>query len=170
MGALTVIEAAKSSNEILVELRKIEPRLFLERQVTIGDQAVWCVVYDAGSDHPPMCVLEWRDADDHPIHELSYGIVERIKKMEQQSGSLTAEVIRKNSERIEAKRRQTQQQWAEIGTDFERLMSPGHSAVLHRGPHLRRSRDTDRSRRGGCADRYLRRQRCPTRVPDNERL
>ncbi len=140
-GALTVIETPRSQGDILKGLRGIDPRLFLERQVTLDDQAVWCVVYDAGTDNPPITILEWRDSNDHPIHELSYGIVERIQKMEQQATGLTARVMQANEDRIVKKRLETKAQWAEIGTDFERLMSPGHSAVLPRGQHLRRSRD-----------------------------
>ncbi len=140
-GALTVIESAKPHDEVLRDLKTIDPRLFLERQVTLDDQAVWCVVYDAGTDNPPITILEWRDADDHPIHELSGGIVARVKAMEQASEGLTARVMQANEQRIQAKRRETQSQWSEIGTDFERLMSPMHSAVLPRGQHLRRSRD-----------------------------
>jgi hypothetical protein len=144
-GALTVIETVKPQNEILRSLKKIDPRLFLERQVTLEDQAVWCVVCDLGSDHPPATVLEWRDSDNNPIHELSDGIVDRIAKMERQGSNLTARVIKANEDRINAKRRSTQEHWRDIGTDFERLMSPGHSAVLPRGMHLRRSRDKMRS-------------------------
>jgi hypothetical protein len=144
-GALTVIETAKPHSEILRELKKIDDRLFLERQVTLEDQAVWCVVYDAGTDNPPITILEWRDSDNHPIHDLSSGIVARVKQMEASSDGLTARVMLANQQRIDANRRETQAQWADIGTDFERLMSPGHSAVLHRGQHLRRTRDRMRN-------------------------
>ncbi len=144
-GALTVIETPKAQNEVLRELKMIDPRLFLERQVTLEDQAVWCVVVDVGSDSPPITILEWRDSEGHPIHELSGGIVGRMQMMDRNGAKLTDRVIKQNADRIEAKRRETQQHWADIGTDFERLMSPGHSAVLHRGQHLRRSRDKLRS-------------------------
>jgi hypothetical protein len=68
-----------------------------------------------------------------------------MQAMERSGAKLADRVIQANSDRIAAKRRETQQHWADIGTDFERLMSPGHSAVLHRGQHLRRSRDKQRN-------------------------
>lgn len=144
-GALTVIETAKSQNEILRELKKIDPRLFLERQVTLEGQAVWCVVCDVGSDSPPITILEWRDSEDHPIHELSSGIIGRVQRMERDGGKLADRVIRQNAEILAKKRAETREQWSDIGTDFERLMSPGHSALLPRGQYLRRSRDKKRS-------------------------
>jgi hypothetical protein len=141
-GALTIIETPRSHDSVLRDLKKIDDRLFLERQVTIEGQAVWCVVLDPRSDDPPLTILEWRDENDHPIHELGEGILYRVQKMQANAGgNLTAKVLKANHDRIEAKRREAQGHWADMGTDFERLMSPGHSAVLPRGQHLRRSRD-----------------------------
>ena len=145
-GALTIIETPQSHDAILRALKEIDPRLFLERQVTYEDQAVWCVVCDVGSDHPPITILEWRDSNDHPIHELSSGIVGRIARMDRDPKELIARVERINAERESRKKKETQSQWADIGTDFERLMSPGHSSVLHRGAHLRRTRDKMRAK------------------------
>ena len=144
-GALTVIETVRPHNEIQRALKQIDRRLFVEKQVTLEDQAVWCVVCEVGGDDPPATVLEWRDSDGNPIHELSDGIIDRIAKMERQGPNLAARVVKANADRIERKRRDTQDHWRDIGTDFERLMSPGHSAVLPRGQHLKRSRDKLRS-------------------------
>lgn len=145
-GALTVIETAKSQNEILRELKKIDPRLFLERQVTLENQAVWCVVCDVGGDSPPLTILEWRDSEDHPIHELSSGIVGRVQRMERDGGKLADRVIKQNAQRLEKQKAESAAHWRDIGTDFERLMSPGHSALLPRGQYLRRSRDRQRAK------------------------
>lgn len=145
-GALMIVEEAKPQNEILRALRQIDPRLFLERQLSLEGQAVWCVVCDVGSDYPPLTVLEWRDSSEHPIHELSSGIVERVARMERDGATLAASVIKKNSDRIERKKLETQAHWADLGTEFEQRMSPGHSAVLPRGQYLRRSRDKRRAR------------------------
>jgi hypothetical protein len=144
-GALTVIENVKPKNEIQLELRKIDPRLFLERQVTLEGQAVWCVVCDIG-DQPPVTILEWRDSEGHPLPELSAGIIGRVQRMEQQNGNITARVIRANEAKIAEARRTADGHWSDIGKDFERLMSPAHSALLPRGQSLRRSRDKMRSK------------------------
>ena len=144
-GALTIIESPKSHNEVLRALKSIDQRLFLERQVTIDDQAVWCVVVDLGTDEPPITILEWRDSDDHPIHELSSGIVDRVARMDRDPKALFARVQAINEKRRITKRQEAQAQWADMGADFGRRISPGHSALLHRGQHLRRSRDRQRN-------------------------
>jgi hypothetical protein len=71
--------------------------------------------------------------------------VDRVQQMERQSEGLSRRVLKANEDRIMASRRSAQQHWAEIGTDFERLMSPGHSALLPRSQALRMSRDKKRS-------------------------
>lgn len=145
-GALLVIEDAKPHDEILRSLKAIDDRLFLERQVTIDGQAVWCVVCDVGGDHAPLTILEWRDEDDHPIHELSSGIITRVQRMERDGRRLAAKVIKENADRLERKKLENQTTWGEIGSDFEKRMSPGYSAMLPRGQYLRMSRDKRRNR------------------------
>jgi hypothetical protein len=145
-GALTIIESPKSHNETLRALKQIDSRIFLERQVTLEGQAVWCVVVDLGSDEPPITILEWRDTEGYPIHELSSGIVDRVARMDRDPKALFERVQRINQERLDAKKKDTNEVWADLGTDYGRMTSPGHSALLPRGQHLRRARDKRRNR------------------------
>lgn len=145
-GSLFIMESPRSRDEINVELRKLDERLFLERQMTLSNESVWCVVCDVGSGVVPMTIYEWRDPDGNPIAEPSMGIVDRISRMERDGSKLVARVVKQNSDLIESKRNTTHHAYSEIGSDFQRLMAPGHSAVLPRGQHLRQSRDKRRSR------------------------
>jgi hypothetical protein len=145
-GALYVVEGAKDKNEIQRELKKIDPRLFLEKQITFEQEAVWCVVVDVGSGEPPMTILEFRDEIGKPIPDLSYRIVESMQKMERDGERLAAKVIKQNRAKIDRARADARAHWEEIGKDFEKRMSPTRSAVLPRSQALRRSRDKRRNK------------------------
>lgn len=144
-GALYVIEDARDSDSLLRDLRAIDDRIFLERQITLENEAVWCVVVNVGGDHPPLTILEWRDQEGNPL-ELSSGIVDRVARMDRDEKRLIASVMRQNAERIEAQRQQSRAEWREMGEDFQKRTSSGYSAVLPRGQYLRRSRDKRRGR------------------------
>lgn len=146
-GSLYVVEHAREKDEIQAALRKIDPRIFLEKQVTFEQEAVWCVVVEVGGDQPPMTIMEYRDEETgKPIPDLGWRVVERVQKMDRDGGRLAAKVIRQNKERIDRARADARAHWEEIGKDFEQRMKPTRSAVLHRGQHLRRSRDKRRAR------------------------
>lgn len=145
-GALYVVESGREKAEIDAALKAVDDRLFVEKQITLANESVWCVVVDVGGDQPPMTVLEFRDDKGVPINELSWDIVERMKRMDRDGKHLAARVIRQNRDRIEGARKLAREQWEDIGGEFEKRMDPGYSAVLHRGQHLRRSRDKRRAR------------------------
>lgn len=144
-GALTVIEYVREKDSLQQELRLIDDRLFLERQLTLVGEPVWCVVVNVGGDVPPITILEWRDDDDNPL-PLSSGILERMRRMDRDGARLAARVIKQNRDRIEAARQKAKDDWEEIGKDVGGRMSGTRSAVLHRGQYLRRSRDKRRAR------------------------
>lgn len=97
-GALHVVEAAADSDVIQRALKQIDPRLFLERQVTLDGEAVWCVLCSLDGDQPPVVVFEWRDPEGRPIPHLSSGIVDRMAQMERDPHVLAARVRAKNEE------------------------------------------------------------------------
>jgi hypothetical protein len=144
-GALHVIEQAPERDEIQRALKQLDERLFLERQLTLAGEEVWCVCVTVAGDRPPLTILEWRDPETSEPLALSHGIVNRMARMERDGGKLSASVLEQNAARIEGRRQLTQEQWSEISADAERLMHPAYSAVLPRGYHLRRSRDRKRN-------------------------
>lgn len=145
-GSLYVVEEARDKNEILQELKRIDRRLFLEKQITFDQESVWCVVVDVGGDQPPITILEYRDENGKPIPDLGWRIIEKMQRMERDGQMLAAKVIRDNQRRIDRAREDARRHWEDLGREFEERMSPTRSAVLHRGQYLRRSRDKRRNR------------------------
>ena len=143
-GALYVVESANDSNELPRALKVLDDRLFLERQVTLTNEVVWCVVLDM---NPPMTVLEWRDEAGRPL-DLSWGIVERMRRMVAQGDArkLGEEVARRNHEMIERKRQESRAASREIVEDMLPSVLGKRSVVLPRGVGLRRARDKRRAR------------------------
>jgi hypothetical protein len=145
-GALTVMEELKPSSAIARELKQLDDRLFLEKQLTFSGEEVWCVICSLGGDRPPATLLEWRDDRGVPIPELSSGIVSRMARMGRDADKLSAEVASANADRQARADRDSHGVYAEIAADMVPRMSGTRSAVLHRGQHLRRSRDKQRSK------------------------
>lgn len=143
-GALLVLEQPRSQHEINVELRKLDPDFFVERQLTIDQQAVWCVCKSM-SDQPPVVMVEWRDERRRPL-ELSYGIVSRAQQLQRDPVALLESVISKNRAKQEELRRKTDEGYADAGADAEPRITGKVRPVLHRGQHLRMSRDKRRER------------------------
>lgn len=146
-GALAVVEEAHPKDSIQQLLRQLDERLFLEKQITLTNEQVWCVVCDVGLDQPPMTILEWRDAEGRPLPYLTASIVDRVARMDRGGSGLYAKVVRANAAMIERRRREALAEWEEISADMIPRMAETRSAVLPRGQWLRRSRD--RLRRQG---------------------
>lgn len=145
-GALTVVEQAHPKEFVQARLRELDDRLFLEKQITLSNEEVWCVVVDVGLGHPPMTILEWRDDSGRPIPYLSERIVGRVAQMDRDAGKLYAKVIAANAALVEMQREHALQEWEAISEDMIPRMSGTRSAVLPRGQWLRRSRDRRRAR------------------------
>jgi hypothetical protein len=143
-GALAVVEDPRSAAEVNADLRRIDPRLFCEQQVTLAGDVVWCVVVAVGGDIPPVTIHEWRDEQKRPL-PLSSGIVREVQRMERDGGKLAAEVIKHNRDLIDSRRQTADTAYREIQDDMMPRMKGTRSAALHRGQHLRRSRDKHRA-------------------------
>jgi len=144
-GALAVLESANPPKEIQAALRQIDPRLFLERQVTMAQEEVWCVVVDAGSSEPPITILEWRDENGDPIHDLYYGLVRRMERMQRDGLTLSKSVMRKNEELIEAHRKKSHDALMDLRSMIPSILGT-RSVNFKRGVSLRMHRDKMRAR------------------------
>lgn len=146
-GALYVVEQTQDKKRIQDELKAIDPRLFVEKQITFDQESVWCVVVDVGSGHAPITILEYRDEETgKPIPDLGHRIVDRVKRMDRDGARLAAKVIKQNQARVDRARADARAHWEDLGKEFQERMHPVRSAVLPRGQHLRRSRDKRRNR------------------------
>lgn len=98
-GALTVVEAPAKHDAIQRRLKEIDPRLFIEKQLTLDGEEVWCVVCEIDEAPHTLTVFEWRDPDTgRPIPVLSHGVVDRMAKMERDPKALAARVHAQNEE------------------------------------------------------------------------
>lgn len=98
-GALHVLERAADTDVVQQRLRQLDPDLFLERQITLDGEQVWCVMAEIPGDRPPLCVFEWRDPETGaPIPVLSSGIVDRMAQMERDPFVLAQRVKERNTE------------------------------------------------------------------------
>lgn len=143
-GALYVVESPGDRDALQRELRSLDPRLFLERQMTLTQELVWCVVLNGDSSEPPLTILEWRDERDRPI-ELASGIVERVRRMmSRDAHGLARDVARKNHEMIEQRRQAHTEAYREIALDMIPRIEGRVRPVLHRSPGLVASRRRER--------------------------
>jgi len=146
-GALHVVRSVQSRDQIALELRKLDDRLFLEQQVVFDGSTVWCVVCDVGLGHPPITIMEWRDSSTgRPIPELTSGLVDRVAAMERDGARLAEKVIKANRDKVERDRQESYTRYRDIALDVVPRISGRSSAVLHRGQHLRLSRDKRRAK------------------------
>jgi hypothetical protein len=145
-GALAVVETAHPKDYVQRLLKQLDDRLFLEKQITLANEEVWCVVVSVGSEIPPVTLLEWRDENGRPIPYLSERLVSRVAQFERDYDKLRARVVDANSRLVAEKRRQADAAYEEIASDMAPRLKGLRSSVLPRGQHLRRSRDKGRSR------------------------
>jgi hypothetical protein len=146
LGALTVVQQVRDTSWIQKELKALDDRLFLEKQLTFGNEEVWCVVCQVGGDVPPVTILEWRDPQTgRPIPELSSGLVERVARMERDAGRLNDKVLKANAAKLEADRRDSYDKYREIALDVVPHMSALRSSLLPRSQSLRMARDKQRN-------------------------
>lgn len=143
-GALHVIESVGNKDDLQRSLKRIDDRLFLERQVTFTGEVVWCVCCEVGGDLGVITLLEWRDEHDVPL-ELSSGILHRMERMERDGGKLAQQVMLRNQEMIQMKRKEAQDAYREIAKDMIPRIEGRSRTILHRSQALRMSRDKHRA-------------------------
>lgn len=141
-GALHVVEQTPDTSLIVRELKSIDERLFLEKQVTLDNEHVWCVVCDVGGDQPPVVVFEWRDPDGRPLPYPSSAIPDRMRQLERDPKILAERVRRKNEEFARKRAEELSEQLRGTAEEFRRSgkmvfpRSPGLVAARRRQRRL----------------------------------
>jgi hypothetical protein len=139
-GALHVVESAADSDVLQRDLRAIDPRLFLERQLTLDGDQVWCVMCALDGDQPPICVFEWRDPDGRAIPVLSSGIVDRMNQVERDPYVLNAKVKARNEEFTRRKQEAYNEQIYGMAEEYR----TAGRMVQHRSPSFVRAKRIQR--------------------------
>lgn len=144
-GALAILETVSSRDEVARALRRLDPNLFAERQITVSGERVWAVVEQTPAG--AVTVLQWRDPlTGEPIEYLTMGIVDRIAQRQNTRDmvALTRAVDREN-DRLRASRvADAEYAREESAREFKRMV--GRVSAVPRSPQLRRSRDKQRAR------------------------
>ena len=136
---LYVVEDSLDATAIGRELAAVDDRLFLSWDVEQGRQ-LWRVLYDRG-DLPPVAIADWRDDRGRPL-PLSSGLLELVKSLRPRGGPDLEASSRANAAARERQLRDFDEAVDEIAADIGPRISDKRSAVLHRGPHLRRARSS----------------------------
>lgn len=144
-GALTVVSEMGPRDLIQQRLQQIDSRLFLERQLTVDEEAVWTVCINVGGDSPPLPLYEYRNEVGMPIPEPGEGIISAMQRMERSSSRLSARIARKNAALIEKKRAERQYEYMQIALEMVPKILGKERPVLQRGVGLRMARDKKRS-------------------------
>lgn len=154
LGALAVIQNVSDKDWISRRLKQLSPRLFVERQMTLDDEWVWCVVEDCGVDQPPVTVYEFRDSYGAPIPYLTEAIVHemerRAKEGRKSMAEIAQEVIRRNEDRRKRNSDTFRQNSEDQLRDTQRLLKKKHSIPGIRGAKLRSTREKMRERGEKC--------------------
>jgi hypothetical protein len=146
MSGLYVVEFGQDFAAIDRELRREDDRLFLTWEIDPRyNQKVYRVLCEVAGDKPSVCIAEWRDELGRPL-PLSSGILERVRSQRARGGVAAQEAFASNEAMIEAAIRESDEAMDEIAEDVGPRIAGKRSAVLHRGHHLRRSRDQRRAR------------------------
>lgn len=151
-GGLHIIQAVSSKDEINRQLRELDAALFVEKQLTLDQEAVWCVVEDRGSAYPPVTVYEFRDERGRPIPELTERVVE-VMKMRAQAGldpqALLNRIDAKNAAR-EAERKGDMREGLDQSLKEWETMRRGQPVVPRsRGLYLSRAKQRAKGKRDG---------------------
>lgn len=140
---VSIVENHPSKDAIDAELRLLDDRLFLDPQWDPDfDRIVWTVAYHLGAGQEPLWIMDWRDPNDRTPLELSWGLWSKIKTRENRDPFTLRDEIKKENEHRSKLRAQVQSDaYDEIVKDMAPRITGRSSAMLHRGQHLRRSRD-----------------------------
>lgn len=102
-----VMYADRGEKEIERELRKLDPDLFLDKEIDYrGGPVYYLVKHHIGSGHPPVAVLAWKENDGRP-KPLTHGIVEAVKRQEGAMDGAMREALANIENRREKQREQS---------------------------------------------------------------
>lgn len=109
-----VMYSDRGENDISRELRKLDPNLFLDKEIDYRGGPVYYVVkHHIGSGHPPVPVLAWKETDGRP-KPLTHGIVEAVKRQEGAMDGALKDIARTQRERKEKQRERSAQTYHDL--------------------------------------------------------
>lgn len=137
-GAHCVIESVASKNEINAELKKRDPRLFLEKQINLDQEHVWCVVLETGdSQMGCVTIYEWRDpVTEEPLREPSLGLLNEIDRRMRRGPINVREIDARNKEKQRRRVAEMREHVTDIVVDFSKHWTMGNFSIVPRSHQL----------------------------------
>jgi hypothetical protein len=156
-GGVYVAEETTDEQAMQDALELLDPRLILTWELDRNHESrVWKVHVNWASDRPAIHVCDWRDERGRPL-QLSSGLLEKVRhQLSLGESGLTAADVH-NQKLVEEVDRDIDNALDDIADDMQHRLTAGHSAVLHRGVHLRRSRAKRATKNAAAAERAARR-------------
>jgi len=143
-SGLFVAEHVAESDAVERALNRIDHplagRLFVTREVDPGyGSFVFRVMVDNG-DHPAECITEWRDDYGRPL-PLSSSVVDKVQKQIRSGENVVERIMAQNEKQKARVQKDIDDAFEAIADDLSPKLRETRSALLHRGVHLRRSRE-----------------------------
>lgn len=154
-GALHVVETPREKWYIQSRLQRLDPRLFLELQVDLGEQQVWVVNLDEQLGEMPQPIFEWRTPDGTPVAELTERVIDEVQRIMSTELDVRAIVAHNHAMRAE-RRRQYEEERDEITRDHLATLRTKTHAMFPRLDPIRHSRHREREERLQASDRGIR--------------
>lgn len=118
------------------ELKQLDRNLFLVEQRGVYGETFYEIRYWQGPEAEPPVLVDWREPDGKP-KELSFGILEDIRRQMQRGPLDIKAIVARNEELKKRKQDEVQEVYAEMTREFERHMTMGNfGGPVHRSPAL----------------------------------
>ena len=140
-SGLTVIEQGGDGAAVERALRRLDPDLRLVPQEHPAGM-IWKVFVDQGPDRPATFVLAWQNELGEPL-PLSSRLIDEVQRHAKEGRGNYKTEDELNREKKERERKQSDTDNQDLVEDW---LMPHGRPVLHRGQHLRMSRDKQRAR------------------------
>ena len=124
----------QGEQEIERELKRLDPNLFLDKEIDRrGGPVFYVVKHWIGSEHPPVTVLVWQEPDGTP-RPLTHGLVEQVKRQEGAMDGAVKRMLERQAQKQERAREQSREDHAEINREhlprikaaLDRTLPPFH--------------------------------------------
>ena len=118
------------------DLKTLDDKLFLVEQRGSFGETFYEVRYWNGPELEPTVILDWRERDGKP-KQLSYGIIEEIKRMMQRGPINVGQLAENNQELREKASVKAVEFYQEMVKEFERYTTMGNiGGPVHRSQAL----------------------------------
>lgn len=147
---LHVVETPREKWYVEARIKRLDPRLFVEKQIDLDQREVWTVQLDGQLGGEIQTIFEWRTPDGTPIAELTERVVDEVQRI--MANPLNVQAIIAHNEALKEKRRQERQEvvreMVHERAEFlrSRHFGPGTVGDVNHRRHRRREAELNQDR------------------------